>query len=104
MAPRTTQSSLGVSHTEKLVTGYLPFFMVYGSEAVLPSDIAFHAPRIQNYDKNEAELTRCTDINSAEEHRLTASIRHARYEQQLWRYHDRMVHERDFNIGDLVLR
>ena len=78
--------------------------MVYGSEAVLPSDIAFGALRIQNYDENEAESTRCTDIDSAEEHRLTASIQHARYEQQLRRYHDRNVHERDFNVGDLVLR
>ena len=78
--------------------------MVYGSEAVLPSDIAFGAPRIQNYNENEAESTRCTDIDSAEEHRLTASIQHAIYEQQLWRYHDRNVHVRDFNVGDLVLR
>jgi len=78
--------------------------MVYGSEVVFPLDIAFGAPRIQNYDKNEVELTRCTDIDSAEEHRLSASIQHARYEQQLRRYHDRNVHERDFNVGDLVLR
>src|SRR6185437_2716348 len=55
-------------------TGYSPFFMVYGSEEVLPSDIAFGAPCIQNYDENEGEETRCTDIDSAEEHRLTASI------------------------------
>jgi len=85
-------------------TGYLPFFMVYGSEAVLPSDIAFGAPRIQNYDENEVEVTRRIDIDSAEEHRLMASVQHARYEQQLRRYHDRNVHERDFNVGDLVLR
>ena len=78
--------------------------MVYGSEAVLPSAIAVGAPRTQNYGENEAELTRCTDIGSAEEHRLMASIQYARYEQQLWRYHDRNVHERDFNVGDLVLR
>ena len=86
MAPRTTQSSLGTPHTEK------------------PSDIAFGASCIQNYDKNEAESTRRTDINSAEKHRLTASIQHARYEQKLRRYHDRNVHERDFNVDDLVLR
>jgi hypothetical protein len=84
--------------------GYWPFFMVYCSEAVLPSDIAFGAPPIQNYDENKAEATRCTDIDSTEEHCLTASIHHARYEQQLWRYHDRNVHERYFNVGDLVLR
>ena len=78
--------------------------MVYGSKAVLPSDIAFGSPRIQNYDENKAESTRCTDIDSAEEHRLMASIQHVRYEQQLRRYHDCNVHGRDFNIGDLVLR
>ena len=77
--------------------------MVCGFEAVLPSDIAFGAPRIQNYDENEAELTQCTDIDSIEEHRLTASIQHARYEQQVRCYHDHNVHEHDFNVGDLVL-
>ena len=83
----------GLRTQRSRATGYSPFFMVYGSEAVLPSDIAFGAPRIQNYDENEVESTRCTDIDSAEEHRLTASIPHARYEQQLRRYHDRNVHE-----------
>ena len=56
------------------------------------------------YDENEAETTRWTDIDSAEEHHLMASLQHARYEQQLKRYHDRNVQELDFNIGDLVLR
>ena len=70
----------GLRTQRSRATGYTPFFMVYGSEAVLPSDIAFGAPRIQNYDENEAEMTGCTDIDSAGEHRLTASIQHARYE------------------------
>ena len=70
----------GLRTQRSRATGYSPFFMVYGSEAVLPSDIAFGAPRIQNYDKKEAESTRCTDIDSAEEHHLMASIQHARYE------------------------
>jgi len=83
----------GLRTQRSRATGYSPFFMVYSSEAVLPSDIAFGAPCILNYNKNEAESTRPTDIDSAEEHRLTASIQHARYEQQLRRYHDRNVHE-----------
>ena len=94
----------GLRTQRSRATSYSPFFMVYDSEVVLPSNIAFGAPRIQNYDKNEAESTRCTDIDSVEEHRLTASIQHVRYEQQLQRYHDRNVHERDLNVGDLVLR
>ena len=78
--------------------------MVYGSEAILPTDIAFGAPHPQNYDQGEAKTTRRTDLNSAEEHRLTAALQHARYEQQLHRYHDKNVQQRDFNVGDLVLR
>ena len=54
--------------------------MVYGSEAVLPLDIAFGASRIQKYDEDEAETTQLTDIDSVEEHSLTASLQHARYE------------------------
>ena len=75
----------GLRTQRSRATGYSPLFVVYGSEAVLPSDIAFGALRIQNYDENEAEAARCTDIDSAEEHRLTASLQHARYEQQLRR-------------------
>jgi len=93
----------GLRTQKSRATGYSPFFMVYSFEAVLPSDIAFGAPRIQNYDENEAESTRRTDIDSAEEHCLMASLQHARYEQQLRRYHDRNVQERDFNIDNLVL-
>ena len=70
----------GLRMQKNWATGYSPFFMVYSSEAGLPSDIAFGALRIQNYDENEAEATQCTDIDSAEEHRLMASIQHARYE------------------------
>jgi len=64
----------GLRTQRSQATGYSPFFMVYGSEAVLPSAIAFGAPRTQNYDENEAEATQCTDIDSVEEHRLTTSI------------------------------
>jgi len=32
-----------------------------------------------------------------------AALQHARYEQQLRRYHDKNVQQRDFNDGDLVL-
>jgi hypothetical protein len=85
------------------VTGYLTFFLVYGSEAVLPTDIAFGAPRIQHYEEGTTEETRKVDLDSIEEHRVAALMRHPRYEQQLRRYHDRNVRERSFNVGDLVL-
>jgi hypothetical protein len=77
---------------------------VYGSEAVLPTNVAFGAPCIQHYEEGTAEKTRKVDLDSIEEHRVVALMRHTRYEQQLCRYHNRNVQERSFNVGDLVLR
>jgi hypothetical protein len=44
--------------------------LVYGSEAILPTDVAFGAPRIQFYEEGEAEQTRRVDLDSLEEQRL----------------------------------
>jgi hypothetical protein len=50
-----------------------------------------------------AEETRKVDLDSIEEHRVAALMRHTRHEQQLRRYHDRNVREQSINVGDLVL-
>jgi hypothetical protein len=81
-----------------------PFFLVYGSEAILPTDVTFGAPRIQFYEEGEVEQTCRIDLDNLEEQRLTAIMRQARHDQQLRRYHDRNVKETSFNVGDLVLR
>jgi hypothetical protein len=85
-------------------TGFSPFFLVYGSEAILPTNVAFGAPRIQLYEEGEAEQTRRINLDNLEEQRLAAIMRQARQDQQLQRYHDRNARETSFNIGDLVLR
>jgi hypothetical protein len=53
--------------------------MVYGSEAVLPADLKFGAPRLIFESIAEAEATRMEDIDILEEEWLNAVIQSARY-------------------------
>jgi hypothetical protein len=82
--------------------GNTPFFMVYGSEAVLPAYLIFGAPRLTIKSITEAEATRLEDIDILEEERLNVFIQSARYQQTLRRYHDKAMRHRSFVVGDLV--
>ena len=78
--------------------------MVYGAEAVLPSDIIHDSPRVAAYVEEENELTRQDSLDMLEEVREQALERSAIYQQDLRRYHSRRVKTRSFQEGDLVLR
>jgi hypothetical protein len=49
---------------------------VYESEVVLPTDVAFGAPRIQHYEEGTTKETHKVDLDSIEEHRVAALMRH----------------------------
>ena len=85
-------------------TGVTPYFLVYGLEAILPADIAFQAPRVENYDEEQATAIRSEDIDWAKEECLITCVRIAKYLEGLWRYYNRNVKGRSFAVGDLVLR
>ena len=53
-------------------TGFTPFFMVYGAEAVLPSDLLHDSPRFANYVEAKNELARQDSIDALEEARELA--------------------------------
>ena len=56
-----------------------PYFLVYGSEAILPAGIAFRAPRVENYDEEQAIAVRTEDVDRAKEERLITCVRIAKY-------------------------
>jgi hypothetical protein len=78
--------------------------MVYDAEAVLPVDIEFRSPRVENY--NEVHITEQRELkeNSVEERHLNSCIRTAKYLAVLRRYYNKNVQERFFVVGDLVLK
>jgi transposase InsO family protein len=83
--------------------GNTPFFIVYGSEAVLPADLRFGALRLVFESIAESEATRLEDIDALEEEQLNTVIQSSRYQQTLRRYHDKAIRHRSFVVGDLVL-
>jgi hypothetical protein len=85
-------------------TGQSPYFLVYGSEAILPVDVMWESPAVEQYDEGISEDSRRVDINGLEEARCATLVQSARYLEGIRRYHDRNVKERSFNVGDLVLR
>jgi transposase InsO family protein len=85
-------------------TGYTPFFLVYGAEAVLPTNILHDSPRVALYTETEVQEARGNDDDLLEEARELAVSRSIVYQQNLRRYHSRRVRPRVFREGDLVLR
>ena len=57
----------GLRTTLNRTTGYTPFFMVYGTEAVLPWDIIHDSPRVRMYTEREAELDQQDSLDTLEE-------------------------------------
>ena len=80
-----------------------PYFLVYGSEAILPADIAFRAPRVENYDEEQAVAVRTEDVDRAKEECLITYVHITKYLEGLWRYYNHNVKGRSFAVGDLVL-
>jgi transposase InsO family protein len=85
-------------------TGFTPFFLVYGVEAILPTDLEYGSPSVQGYDEGANQRAREDSLDQLDDARTVALMHSARYQQTLRRYQARKVRRQDFSEGDLVLR
>jgi hypothetical protein len=81
-----------------------PVFLVYGAEAVLPTELEYGSPRVGGCDDGTNQRAREDSLDQRDEARTVALMHLARYQQALKRYQARKIRHRDFNEGDLVLR
>ena len=72
-------------------TGYTLFFMVYGAEAVLPSDIRHDSPRVAAYVEADNEKACQDSLDLLDEEHDLAAARPTIYQQDLRCYHSRRV-------------
>jgi hypothetical protein len=63
------------------ISSTMGFLLFYGTEAILPIDVTFEAPRIQFYEEGEAEKTNRVNLDSLEKQRVTAVMRQAPHDQ-----------------------
>jgi hypothetical protein len=81
----------------------LPYFLAYGSEAILSTDVMWESPVVKPYDEGISKDSRRVNINGLKEACCATLVQSARYLEHIRRYHDRNVKERSFNVSDLVL-
>jgi hypothetical protein len=73
--------------TPSRATGFTSFFLVYGAEAILPTDLEYGSPRARAYDDRSNRSNREDSLDQLEEARDMALLHSARYPQSLRRYH-----------------
>jgi hypothetical protein len=89
--------------TPNAATQKMPFFLVHGTEAMLPVEITHEAPRIMAYDETTSTEALQDDVDALKEARDVALARATQYQQNLQNYHSSRVRPRSFILGDLVL-
>jgi hypothetical protein len=89
--------------TPSRATGFTPFFLVYGAEAILPTDLEYGSPRVLGYKEGINKRAREDSLDQLDKARTVALMHSARYQQALRCYKAWKIRCRDFNEGDLVL-
>ena len=73
--------------TPNWTTGFTPFFIVYRSEVVLPTDLDYGSPRIRAYNESGARTSLKDVTDQLDETCDVALLRSARYQLALRMYH-----------------
>jgi hypothetical protein len=77
--------------TPSRATGFTSFFLVYGAEAVLPTDLEYGLPRVQGYNEGANQRAHENLLDQLDEARIVALMHSARYQQALRHYQARKI-------------
>jgi hypothetical protein len=72
--------------TPSRATIFTPFFLVYGAEVALPTDLEYRSPKLRGYEEEPNQQAREDSLDHIEEARDVAMMHSTRYQQALQRY------------------
>ncbi|KAL0331627.1 UNVERIFIED_CONTAM: hypothetical protein Sangu_1708200 [Sesamum angustifolium] len=90
--------------TPRTTTGETPFCLVYGSEAVIPTEIGEEKTRVAQCNPVENEQARNYDLVTIEDIRDKAYVKILHYKGLMMKSYNNRVKLRNFQVGDLVLK
>ena len=63
--------------TPSRATGFTPFFLIYGTETVLPTDLEYGSPRLKAYQEQQNQQAREDSLDQVDEARDVALLHSA---------------------------
>jgi hypothetical protein len=66
--------------TSSRATGFTLFFLVYGLEVILPTDLEYKSPKIKSYDEGSNQRAREDSVDQLDEARDVDVMHSARYQ------------------------
>ncbi|XP_064950517.1 uncharacterized protein LOC135604795 [Musa acuminata AAA Group] len=90
--------------TPKTATGESPYSLTFGTEAVLPPEVAIATLRTGGYDEEVSNEGLRAALDLLEEQRADAHLKALSYKRAVARVYNRKVRPRPIKLSDLVLR
>ncbi|XP_064979374.1 uncharacterized protein LOC135620371 [Musa acuminata AAA Group] len=90
--------------TPKTATSESPYSLTFGTEAVLPPEVAIATLRTEDFDERASDEGLRANLDMLEERRAEAHLKALSYKKAVARVYNRKIRPRPIKLSDLVLR
>ncbi|KAL2245985.1 UNVERIFIED_CONTAM: hypothetical protein Sindi_2866700 [Sesamum indicum] len=90
--------------TPRLSTGETPFYLVFGTEALIPAEIGEESHRVTMYDPATNREERLLDLELIGEKREVAYAKMLHHKGLMMKSYNKKLKPRQFQVGDLILK
>uniref|UniRef100_A0A804J640 Uncharacterized protein n=1 Tax=Musa acuminata subsp. malaccensis TaxID=214687 RepID=A0A804J640_MUSAM len=90
--------------TPKTATGESPYSLTFGTEAVLPPEVAVTTLRTSSYDEEASNEGLRASLDVLEERRADAHLKALSHQRAVARIYNKKIQPRPIKLSDLVLR